>query len=167
MPNQRIPKNVQQAFSLQLVEEWGPAINRENVGFLNHDCFAPILLPPDAHVLPGLWVFTQKHDNTAKTTFCVEGHRQLLGSAKVTVLFYPVVTIVFCWRLLLLKATLCIKWMLYSLYRPFCMVSFMMLIFTSPPLLVFLVPLVVCSNFSVPSMGCIRLPACEDEEGCD
>ncbi len=79
MPHQRIPKNVQQALSQQFVEEWDPAIDREKVGFLNHNCFAPVLLPPHARVLPGLWVFTRKRDNTAKARFCVGGHRQLLG----------------------------------------------------------------------------------------
>ncbi len=68
-PNQPIPEYVQQALSLQFVEEWGPAIDRENVGFLNHDCFAPDQLPPNAHVFPGLWVFPMKRDNTAKSPF--------------------------------------------------------------------------------------------------
>jgi hypothetical protein len=79
LPNQRIPKNVQQALSLQFVEEWGTAIDRENVDFPNHDCFDPVQLPPNAHILPCLWVFTRKRDNTAKARFCVGGHLQLLG----------------------------------------------------------------------------------------
>ena len=57
----------------------GPAIDRENAGFLIHSCFAPVQLPPNQRTLPGRWVFTRKRDNTAKARFVVGGHRQLLG----------------------------------------------------------------------------------------
>ena len=79
VPDTRIPKSVQQALSPSFLDEWGPAIDRENAGFLKHSCFAPVQLPPGQRTLPGLWVFTRKRDNTAKARFVVGGHRQLLG----------------------------------------------------------------------------------------
>jgi hypothetical protein len=77
--NSLIPKTVQQALSPSFVDEWGPAIDKENAGFQKYDCFAAVPLPSGAHLLPGLWVFTRKRDNSAKARFCVGGHRQLLG----------------------------------------------------------------------------------------
>jgi hypothetical protein len=78
-PNQRIPKNIQQALSPEYVDEWGPAIDKENKGFQHHNCFAAVPLPYGARPLPGLWVFTRKRDGTPKARFCVGGHRQIMG----------------------------------------------------------------------------------------
>ena len=61
------------------MDEWGPAIDKENGGFCKYDCFAAVPLPHGERTLPGLWVFTRKRDGTAKARFCVGGHRQLLG----------------------------------------------------------------------------------------
>ena len=74
-----IPRNVKEALSQAFVDEWGPAMDRENAGFVKHSCFTPVVLPPHAKVLPGIWVFTRKRDHSAKARFCVGGHRQLLG----------------------------------------------------------------------------------------
>ena len=79
------PQYVQQAVSPSFVDEWGPAIDRENAGFLKHSCFAPVCLPPGHSKLPGLWGFTCnlsscKCDNTAEARYAVGGHRQMLGS---------------------------------------------------------------------------------------
>jgi hypothetical protein len=78
-PNQHIPKNIQQALSPAFVDEWGPAIDKENKGFQHHDCFAAVPLPSGARPLPGLWVFTRKRDGSPKARFCVGGHRQIMG----------------------------------------------------------------------------------------
>ena len=76
----RVPKNVTEALSPSFVDEWGPAIDRENAGFQKYNCFQPVpSLPPGARTLPGLWVFTRKRDNSAKARFCVGGHRQLIN----------------------------------------------------------------------------------------
>jgi hypothetical protein len=74
-----IPRNVKEALSPSFVAEWGPAIDRENAGFIKHSCFEPMALPNHAKVLPGIWVFTRKRDHSAKARFCVGGHRQILG----------------------------------------------------------------------------------------
>ena len=78
----RVPKNVTEALSPAFVDEWGPAIDRENAGFQKYNCFQPVpssSLPPGQRTLPGLWIFTRKRDHTAKARFCVGGHRQILG----------------------------------------------------------------------------------------
>ncbi len=77
--NQRIPKNIQQALSPEFVDEWGPAIDQENKGFLHHNCFTAVPLPSGVRPLPGLWVFTRKRDGSPKARFCVGGHRQIMG----------------------------------------------------------------------------------------
>ena len=74
-----IPRNVKEALSPAFVAEWGPAMDRENSGFLKHSCFETMALPKHAKLLPGIWVFTRKRDGSAKTRFCVGGHRQILG----------------------------------------------------------------------------------------
>ncbi len=70
-------------------------------------------LPNQAKVLPGIWVFTRKHDHSAKTRFCVCGHRQILGRdyllIRIIVLFSLVVIIAFYWHLVQMKAGLFIK----------------------------------------------------------
>jgi hypothetical protein len=75
----RIPKSIQQALSPEFVDEWGPAIDKENQGFRHHNCFTAVPLPPGARPLPGLWVFTRKRDGSPKARFCVGGHRQIMG----------------------------------------------------------------------------------------
>ncbi len=77
-PNQCISKNIPQALSPEYVDEWGPAIDKENKGFQHHNCFAAVLLPSGTHPLPGLWVFTQKRDGTSKARFCVGSHHQIM-----------------------------------------------------------------------------------------
>ncbi len=62
----RIPKNIQQALSPEFFDEWGPAIDNENKGFLHHNYLTAIPLPSGARLLPGLWVFTRKRDGTPK-----------------------------------------------------------------------------------------------------
>ncbi len=52
-----------------MVDEWGAAIDRENAGFIKHSCFEPVALPTNVKVLPGIWVFTRKRDNSAKARF--------------------------------------------------------------------------------------------------
>jgi aminoglycoside/choline kinase family phosphotransferase len=74
-----IPRNVKEALSPAFVAEWGPAMDRENSGFLKHSCFETMALPKHAKLLPGIWVFTRKRDGSAKARFCVGGHRQILG----------------------------------------------------------------------------------------
>ena len=76
-----IPRNVKEALSPKFVEEWGPAIDRENAGFVKYNCFEalPSLPNASARTLPGIWVFTRKRDNSAKARFCIGGHRQILG----------------------------------------------------------------------------------------
>ena len=76
-----IPRNVKDALSPKFVDEWGPAIDRENAGFVKHKCFEPFPSIPiaGARTLPGIWVFTRKRDNSAKARFCIGGHRQILG----------------------------------------------------------------------------------------
>ena len=76
-----IPRNVKDALSPKFVDEWGPAIDRENAGFVKHKCFEPLPSIPiaGARTLPGIWVFTRKRDNSAKARFCIGGHRQILG----------------------------------------------------------------------------------------
>ena len=74
-----VPRSVQDALSPAFVHEWGPAIDRENQGFLQNQCFEAVSLPRGARTLPGIWVFTRKRDNTPKARFCVGGHRQVLG----------------------------------------------------------------------------------------
>ena len=72
----RVPKNVNEALSPSFVDEWGPAIDRENAGFQKYKCFQPV--PSFQHgtcTLPGLWVFTHKRYNSAKALFCIGGHR--------------------------------------------------------------------------------------------
>ena len=73
--NQSIPKNIQQALSPAFVDEWGPAIDKENHGFRHHNCFSALPLPPGVRLLPSLWVFTRKRDGSPKARFCVGGHR--------------------------------------------------------------------------------------------
>ena len=79
VPYTSIPKTVQQQLSLSFVDEWGPAMDRENAGFLKQSCFAPVQLPPGQHTLQGLWVFTCKRYITANASFVVGCHSQLLG----------------------------------------------------------------------------------------
>ena len=66
---------MKEALSPAFVDEWGPAIDRENAGFVKHSCFATMALPKNAKVLPGIWVFTRKRDQSAKARFCVGGGR--------------------------------------------------------------------------------------------
>jgi hypothetical protein len=61
------------------VEEYGPAIDKENAGFTTHECFAAVPLPPGARCLPTQWLFTRKRDGSAKARLVVCGHRQVLG----------------------------------------------------------------------------------------
>ena len=63
----------------KFIAEWGPAIDKENQGFIKHQCFEEVELPNDSNVMPGLWVLTRKSDNTPKARFCVGGHHQILG----------------------------------------------------------------------------------------
>jgi hypothetical protein len=77
--SKKIPKNISQALSPEFVQEWGPAIDKENEGFISHDCFIPMVLPTDSRKLPGIWVFTRKRDGSAKARFCVGGHKQIMG----------------------------------------------------------------------------------------
>ena len=41
-----VPKNLKEAISPKFCEEWLPAIDRENVGFLNKGCFQEVLTLP-------------------------------------------------------------------------------------------------------------------------
>jgi len=76
--HESIPKSITQALSPSFVADWGPAIDRENNGFRQHDCFEAVKLPPGARTRPGIWVFSRKRHGTAKARFCVSGHRQIL-----------------------------------------------------------------------------------------
>jgi len=78
-PNDSIPSTIKEALSSSFVQEWGPAIDRENEGFCQHACFEAVPLPSGARTLPGIWVFTRKRDGSAKARFCVGGHRQIMG----------------------------------------------------------------------------------------
>jgi len=53
-PNDRIPSTITQALSSSFVQEWGPAIDRENEGFRQHACFEAVPLPSGARTLPGI-----------------------------------------------------------------------------------------------------------------
>ena len=64
---------------LSFVDEWGPAIDNENAGFAKYKCFHPMLLPAQAKLLPGIWVFTRNRDGSPRARCCVAGHRQLPG----------------------------------------------------------------------------------------
>ena len=77
--NNKIPRNIVQALSPEFVKEWGPAIDKENEGFVSHNCFTPMVLPSGSRKLPGIWVFTRKRDGLAKARFCVGGHKQIIG----------------------------------------------------------------------------------------
>ena len=79
--SQTVPKNLAQALSPDFADEWGAAIDRENAGFLKHDCFEVLpSLPPNASLLPGMWVFSRKREtNLAKARWCVCGNRQVPG----------------------------------------------------------------------------------------
>ena len=70
-----IPENVKEALSPKPVEEWGPAIDSENAGFVKYNCFEalPSLTNASARTLPSIWVFTSKRDNSTG------GHSQILG----------------------------------------------------------------------------------------
>ncbi len=66
-----IPRNVKVALSPAFVDEWGAAIDRENAGSIKHNCFEPVTLPANVQVLPGIWVFIRKRDDSAKARFVV------------------------------------------------------------------------------------------------
>ncbi len=61
-----IPCNVKEALSPAFVDEWGAAIDHGNAGFITHSCFEPVTLQSNVKVLPGIWIFTCKRDNSAK-----------------------------------------------------------------------------------------------------
>jgi hypothetical protein len=128
----RIPKNVQQALSSSFVDEWGPAIDRENAAFQKYDCFAAVPLPPGARPLRGLWVLTRTRGGAPKLDSVGGDIANSLAAISfltiIIVQFSLVGTIESCWLLPLLKITLYVKQMLC---KPFCMVSWMMLTFTS------------------------------------
>jgi hypothetical protein len=88
-PNQRIPKNIQQALSPKYVDEWCPAIDKENKGF--HSSFSFLCASSS-------WVvgFQRKRDGTPKARFCVGGHRQIMGRDYKNYCA-QVVTIASCW----------------------------------------------------------------------
>ena len=50
----RVPKNVSEAFKLSpaFVDEWGPAIDRENASFQKYNCFQPV---PSSSLRPESW----------------------------------------------------------------------------------------------------------------
>ena len=139
-----VPKSVVQALSPSFVADWGPAIDRENAGFLHHACFEAVTLPPVARTLPGLWVFTRKRDGSPKARFCVGGHRQIpveiTFSTRTIVLCHPVWITVFCWPLPPMRTGLFIK---QTSFKPFFTVNLMMLIFSSTHLLAILARQVV------------------------
>jgi hypothetical protein len=75
-----VPRNVKEALSPKFVNEFGPAIDKENQGFIKHNCFKAMPLPEGAKTLPGQWIFSRKRrDNTPKARFVIGGHRQILG----------------------------------------------------------------------------------------
>ena len=43
-----IPENVKEALSPKPVEEWGPAIDSENAGFVKYNCFEALPSLPNA-----------------------------------------------------------------------------------------------------------------------
>ena len=53
------PKNLAAALSPQFVGEYSPAIDKENAGFMKHECFEVIRLPEGAKCLPTQWIFTR------------------------------------------------------------------------------------------------------------
>jgi hypothetical protein len=73
------PRSVSDALSPRFVNEFGPAMDRENAGFLKHECFQPVSLPAGARLLPCHWLFSYKRDGTPKARFVLGGHRQRLG----------------------------------------------------------------------------------------
>ena len=55
-----VPKNLSAALSPQFVSEFGPAMDKENAGFVTHECFEAVRLPAGTRVLPTQWVYTAK-----------------------------------------------------------------------------------------------------------
>jgi hypothetical protein len=47
-PNDSIPSTIKEALSSSFVQEWGPAIDRGNDGFRQHDCFEAVPLLTDS-----------------------------------------------------------------------------------------------------------------------
>ena len=74
-----VPRNLSDALSPQFIAEFGPAIDKENAGFVTHECFEAVPLPAGARCLPTQWLFNRKRDGTAKARLVVCGHRQVLG----------------------------------------------------------------------------------------
>ena len=74
-----VPRNLTDALSPQFNAEFGPAIDKENSGFVTHECFEAVPLPAGARCLPTQWLFNRKRDGTAKARLVVCGHRQVLG----------------------------------------------------------------------------------------
>ena len=74
-----VPRNLTDALSPQFIAEFGPAIDKENAGFVTHECFEAVPLPAGARCLPTQWLFNRKRDGTAKARLVVCGHRQVLG----------------------------------------------------------------------------------------
>ena len=53
-----VPKNLSEALSPPFVGEYGPAMDKENAGFVAHKCFEAVPLPAGARVLPTRWLYT-------------------------------------------------------------------------------------------------------------
>ena len=153
-----IPRNISEALSPAFVEEYGPAIDKENAGFTTHECFAAVPLPQELGVFRLSGCLPASVMAQPKPGWWSVGIARFLGritlNTRIIVLSFPVVTIVSYCPWLLLRTGNCFR---RILFRLFSMGNLMMWTYTSNLLLDLRVQQAMCLNFARPCMVFIRL----------
>ena len=74
-----VPRNLAEALSPRFAPEYGPALQKEMQGFVEHECFEQVELPDGRRCLPTQIIFSRKSDGTPKVRFVIGGHMQQDG----------------------------------------------------------------------------------------
>ena len=74
-----VPRNLAEALSQRFATEYGPALQKEMQGFVEHECFEQVDLPEGRRCLPTQILFSRKSDGTPKVRFVIGGHMQQEG----------------------------------------------------------------------------------------
>ena len=71
-----VPRNLAEALFPRFASKYGPALQKEMQGFVEHECFEQVELPDGCRCLPTQIIFSHKSDGTPKVQFIISGHMQ-------------------------------------------------------------------------------------------